>query len=307
MERNAAIVKKPVGVKRKTARYKEFAWEKSIAVLGSISIVILALIFLFLVKDGIPLFRHVGVAEFLFGDTWRPISEPPVFGILPLIAGSIVVTLAAAAMSVPMGVGCAIYIAEIADPRAKEFLKVVVELIAGIPSVVLGFIGVLTLAPFVQEIFDLPTGLTAFTGAVVLAFMAVPTIATISEDAIYSVPREYREASLAMGATRWQTIYKVIIPASSSGILAASLLGVGRVIGETMVVMMVCGNAPVIPNTIFQPVRTMTATIAAEMGETVHGGDHYMALFAVGLALFAISFAINAAASGAARRRGAGA
>lgn len=279
--------------KKRKRNIQEFVIDKIIAVAGSASIVILALIFIFLLKDGLPLFREYSIVDFLSGRTWHPISEPPIFGILPLIAGSMLVTIGAAAISVPLGIGCAVYIAEIAGPRSKEFFKVLVELIAGIPSVVLGFTGIAVLSPWLKDIFELPTGLTAFAGSVVLAFMAVPTIATITEDAIYSVPRQYAQASLAMGATRWQTMYKVVLPAASSGILAAALLGIGRVIGETMVVMMVCGNAPVMPSGIFQPVRTMTATIAAEMGETVRGGDHYYSLFAIGIVLFAISFLIN--------------
>jgi len=287
------------------SKLKEYFWEKLIAILGSVSIIVLVLIFVFLLKDGLPLFGKISIREFLGSGIWRPISTPAEFGILPLIAGSLLVTALAAVISVPLGVGCAVYIAEVANPRVKETLKIVVEMIAGIPSVVLGFIGIIVLSAWVKDFFNLPTGLTAFTGAIMLAFMAVPTIATISEDAIYSVPREYKEASLAMGATRWQTIYRIIIPAATSGILAAALLGIGRVIGETMVVMMVCGNAPVIPKSIFEPVRTMTATIAAEMGETVRGGGHYSALFAIGVTLFAISFVINLAADIVVRRKGA--
>lgn len=262
------------------------------------------LILFFLLKDSLRFFQKVTLGEFLFGEKWYPISTPPKFGILPLIIGTFLVTITATVISVPLGVGCAVYIAEIANPRIKEYLKIIVELIAGIPSVVLGFIGLLILAPAAREILNLPTGLTAFTGAVILAFMAIPTIATISEDAINSVPRDYREAAMALGASRWQTISKILVPAAFSGILAAILLGIGRVIGETMVVMMVCGNASAIPKSIFQPVRTMTATIAAEMGETVQGSLHYEALFAIGLFLFIISFCINFLADLAIRRKG---
>jgi len=288
----------------KTKKQLEWLYEKTIKFLGYISIVILLLIFFFLLKDGLQLFSKVSLGDFLLGDKWYPISSPPKFGILPLITGSLVVTLTAALISVPLGIACAIYIAEIANPKIKEFLKIVVDLIAGIPSVVLGFLGLLVLAPFIRELFNIPTGLTAFTGAVILAFMAIPTIASISEDAINTVPKDYREAALALGATKWQTICKILVPAASSGILAAALLGIGRVIGETMVVMMVCGNAAVIPKSIFQPVRTMTATIAAEMGETVYGSLHYEALFAIGLVLFLLSFCINFLADLAIRRKG---
>jgi phosphate transport system permease protein len=247
----------------------------------------------FLLRDGLPVFKTVSLKEFLLGKLWYPISQPAKFGTLPLIAGSMLVTALAIAISAPLGVGCAFYIAEVASPRAREFLKIIVELIAGIPSVVLGFIAMVTLSVWVKDAFHLSTGLTAFTGGVMLAFMAVPTIATISEDAIYAVPKDYREASLALGGTKWQTMHKVILPSAASGILAAVMLGVGRALGETMVVMMVCGNAAVIPHSIFQPVRTLTATIAAEMGETVRGGGHYQALFAIGITLFLMSFVIN--------------
>jgi len=290
----------------RSKRFKEILAEKAIAFLASFSIIVLILIFVFLLRDGVPFLKDYSPWKFVSGTIWRPISTPAEFGVLPLIAGSILVTIGAALISVPLGIAFAVYISEVAGTKSKEYLKILVELIAGIPSVVLGFLGIVVLSNWVKDIFALPTGLTAFTGSIMLAFMAIPTIATISEDAIYSVPREYREASLAMGATRWQTISCVILPAAKSGLTAAALLGVGRVIGETMVVMMVCGNAPVIPHTIFQPVRTMTATIAAEMGETVQGSSHYHALFAIGIVLFCISFLLNLAAVTAASRKKAG-
>jgi phosphate transport system permease protein len=199
-------------------------------------------------------------------------------------------------MSIPIGIGSAIYIAEIAPKWAKEILKAGIELLAAIPSVVLGFIGMVTLVPFVKNVFHLPTGLTALSGSIILAFMAMPTIVSIAEDALYSIPKTYKEAALAMGATRWQAIWRVMLRAASSGILAAIMLGIGRVIGETMAVMMITGNAAVIPHSLFAPVRTLTATIAAEMGEAVIGSEHYFALFAIGIVLFVISFAINVTA-----------
>jgi phosphate transport system permease protein len=194
---------------------------------------------------------------------------------------------------------CAIFIGEIAPRWIRELLKAGVELLAAIPSIVIGFIGMTMLGPIVKNLFHLPTGLTALTGSLALAFMAIPTIVSIMEDAISSVPRSYKEGSLALGATHWQTIHRVIIPAASSGIVAAVMLGIGRVIGETMAVMMLTGNASVLPKTILEPVRTMTATIAAEMGETVRGSEHYFALFALGLVLFVITFFINLAADAA--------
>jgi phosphate transport system permease protein len=274
-------------------KLKEFIIEKLILMCGLASIFFVILIFLFLLKEGLAVFKTVTPASFIFGKSWYPISEPPQLGILPLILGSLLVTLGAALISVPIGVACAIYIAEVAPLRAKEILKAGIELLAAIPSVVLGFIGMVTLVPWIKTIFNLPTGLTALSGSIMLAFMAMPTIVSISEDALYSVPKSYKEGSLAMGATHWQTIWRVLLPAASSGILAAVMLGIGRVIGETMTVMMITGNAAVIPQSILVPVRTLTATIAAEMGEAVAGSEHYFALFAIGIVLFIISFIIN--------------
>lgn len=277
-------------------KIKEFFIEKLILACGLASVVFVGLIFLFLLKEGLAVFQTVGPLKFLFGKSWYPISEPPQLGILPLILGSILVTFGAAVISVPIGVGCAVYIAEIAPPKTKEILKAGIELLAAIPSVVLGFIGMVTLVPLVKNIFHLPTGLTALSGSIMLAFMAMPTIVSIAEDALYSVPKSYKEGALALGATHWQTIHRVMLPAASSGILAAVMLGIGRVIGETMAVMMITGNAAVIPQSILAPVRTLTATIAAEMGEAVVGSEHYFALFAIGIVLFIISFAINVTA-----------
>lgn len=274
-------------------RTKERVIEGLIRACGISSIAIVALIFLFLLREGLALFQTVPVADFLAGDRWYPISEPPRFGILPLILGSGLVTLGAIALSVPMGIASALFVSEIAKGWVKETLKAGIELLAAIPSVVLGFIGIAILAPLIQRLFHLPTGLTALTGALTLALMAMPTIVSITEDALAAVPRGYREAALALGATRWQMMWRVLLPAASSGILAATMLGIGRVIGETMAVMMVTGNAAVIPRSLLRPARTMTATIAAEMGETVRGSDHYAALFAIGIALFVISFVIN--------------
>jgi phosphate transport system permease protein len=271
-------------------KLREFIIEKLVLLCGLASIFFVVLIFLFLLREGLAVFQTISPSAFLAGKSWYPISEPPLLGILPLILGSLVVTFGAALISVPIGVGCAIYIAEIAPKRLKEILK------AGIPSVVLGFIGMVTLVPFVKTVFHLPTGLTALSGSIMLAFMAMPTIVSIAEDALYSIPKTYKEGALAMGATHWQAIWRVMLRAASSGILAAIMLGIGRVIGETMAVMMITGNAAVIPHSLFVPVRTLTATIAAEMGEAVIGSEHYFALFAIGIVLFVISFAINVTA-----------
>lgn len=272
---------------------KEFIIEKLIFLSGIASILFVILIFLFLLKEGLSLFKTVNFKDFLWGRNWSPISEPARFGILPLLLGSLFVSLGATVISIPIGIGSAIYIAEIAPPRIKEILKSAVELLAAIPSIVLGFIGMVTLVPWIKKMFNLPTGLTALSGAILLAFMAMPTIISIAEDSLYSIPKSYKEAAIAMGATHWQTIYRVILPAASSGILASVMLGIGRVIGETMAVMMVTGNAPLIPKSLLSPVRTLTATIAAEMGEVVSGSEHYFSLFAIGIILFIISFVIN--------------
>jgi phosphate transport system permease protein len=274
-------------------KLKEFIIEKLIFLCGISSIIFVILIFVFLVKEGIIFLKYVSIKEFIIGKNWYPLANPPQFGILPLIVGSLLVTLGAMIISIPMGIACALYIAEIVNPKFKDLLKSGVELLAAIPSVVIGFVGMVTLVPLVKNIFNLPTGLTALSGSIMLAFMAMPTIVSIAEDAITAVPKRYKEAALALGATQWQTIYKVILVAASPGIFAAVMLGVGRVIGETMAVMMITGNAALIPHSFLQPVRTLTATIAAEMGETVRGSDHYYALFAVGITLFIITFIIN--------------
>jgi len=274
-------------------KIKEFVIEKLIFLSGIASIVFVVLIFVFLLKEGISLFKNHGLGDFLGGKLWYPVSDPPKLGILPLILGSLLVTAGAIAIAVPLGIAAAFYIAEIVHPKVRDLLKSCVEILSAIPSVVLGFIGMVTIVPFIKKFFGIPTGLTALTGSIMLAFMALPTIISISEDAINSVPREYKEGALALGATHWQTLHRVIIHGALPGIIAAAMLGIGRVFGETMAVMMVTGNAAVIPRTLLQPVRTLTATIAAEMGEAVRGSDHYYALFAIGIVLFVISFIIN--------------
>ena len=271
----------------------DFIIEKIIFLCGILSIIFVILIFGFLLKEGFAFFKDFGILKFIFGKFWYPTSDPAQFGILSLIVGSVFVTVGACAIAVPIGVMAALYISEIAPKGVRDVLKSFVELMAAIPSVVIGFVGMVTIVPLVRSIFDIPTGLTAFTGSVMLAFMAMPTIVTISEDAIRSVPWSYKEGALALGATKWQTIRRIVLKAAMPGIIAAIMLGIGRVVGETMAVMMITGNAAHIPNSIFEPVRTMTATIAAEMGETVRGGMHYRALFAIGLVLFIITFIVN--------------
>lgn len=277
-------------------RIREFVIERMIFLSGILSIVFVVLIFAFLVKEGLSIFWQVPLSDFLFARNWYPISDPPQFGILPLILGSILVTAGAGIISIPLGIASALFIAEIAPRRTKEVMKAGIELLAAIPSVVIGFIGMMTLGPMIKSIFNLPTGLTALSGSITLAFMAMPTIVSIAEDAITAVPRQYREAAIAMGATKWQTTWRIVAYAARPGMMAAVMLGIGRVIGETMAVMMVTGNAALIPHSFLQPVRTLTATIAAEMGETVQGGEHYVALFAIGIVLFIITFLINGVA-----------
>lgn len=257
------------------------------------SILIVVLVFLFLGRESIPFIADHGFSN-LFGSEWRPVSfENEQFGILPLITGSILVTLLATLIAVPFGVISAIYIAEMATPVEREIWKPVIEMLAGIPSVVLGFFGLVVVAPLVKETFGLNSGLNALTGALLLALMAIPTIITISEDAIRNVPQSFKEASFSLGASKLQTIWKVTVPAALSGIVAAVMLGVGRVVGETMAVMMVTGNAAIITFSPTESVRTMTATIAAEMGEVPFGSDHYHALFVIGVVLLIMTFGLN--------------
>ena len=262
-------------------------------VIASASVTILFLIMLFLFKEGLPIFKTVTVKEFIFGGFWYPTSDPADFGIFPLIVASLSVTALSAALSIPLGVLTAIYLSEIATYRVGEIVKPVVELLAAIPSVVIGFFGMVVVAPFLQRMFDIPTGLNLFNASLMLAFMAVPTISSISEDAIHSVPVALREASLALGATQFETIVRVVIPAAISGISTAVILGMSRAIGETMVVLMVAGGAAMVPESIFDPVRPMPASIAAEMGEAPIGGDHYYALFATGIVLFLFTLLFN--------------
>jgi len=272
---------------------REKAIRLSFLLTASVSILVLFLILVFLFVEGFPIFKKVSVPAFLFGREWYPTSSPPDFGILPLLAASLAVTLLSALMAIPLGVMTAIYLAEIAAARIREIVKPLVELLAALPSVVIGFFGMVVMAPFLQDFLDLPTGLNLFNASLMLAFMSVPTICSISEDAIYSVPRELKEASLALGATHWETILRVMLPASLSGISTAVILGMSRAIGETMVVLMVAGGAGLIPTGIFKPVRPMPASIAAEMAEAPFRGDHYHALFAIGVVLFLFTLCFN--------------
>ncbi len=263
---------------------------------GWLAIIILGAIAAFLIHNSVRAIQEAGIGTMLSTTAWYPTSSPGKFGLLPLIVGSLYVTGVALLVSVPVGVGAAVFISEFSGRRVKDVMKTIIEFMAAVPSVVYGLIGVAVLIPLVKDIFALDSGMTALTGGVVLGIMSIPTVITISEDALHAVPADLRRGSAALGNTRWQTTYKVTLPAAGSGIFAASMLGLGRAIGETMAVLMLTGNAAVMPASVLESVRTMTGTIAAEMGEVVQGGLHYSVLFAVGLVLFIITFAINLAA-----------
>jgi phosphate transport system permease protein len=274
-------------------QFKERWMRRTFLIVATASVTVLLMITLFLFVEGIPIFSKVSVKDFVFGQYWYPTSDPPDFGIFPLIVGSLAVTFLSALMSIPLGVMTALYLAEIATPRIREWAKPLVELLAALPSVVIGFFGMVVVAPFLQQAFDIATGLNLFNAALMLAFMSIPTICSISEDAIYSVPNNLREASLALGATHLETLVRVVLPASISGISTAVILGMSRAIGETMVVLMVAGGAAMLPDSIFSPVRPLPASIAAEMAEAPYHGDHYYALFATGIVLFIFTFIFN--------------
>jgi len=281
----------------KRTHWSEFVIEALIRVLGFSTVGFVLLIFVFLLREGVPIFLEAQPSNVL-GARWYPTFG--LFGTLPLILGSALVTLTAIVIALPLGVATAVFVREVAPNWAREVLKPMIEVLAGIPSVVLGFLGMTLVAPLVRTTLGVPTGLTAFTGALLLAYMALPTIISVAEDALDAVPRGYRDAGLAMGATHWQTIWRVVVPAARSGILTAVMLGMGRAIGETMAVLMVTGNAARLPlglDAFFRPVRTMTATIATEMGEVAQGSTHYHALFGIGIILFVLTFVINLVAA----------
>lgn len=277
----------------KGRRAIEKAVKIALFLIACASILTLGLIVIFLFAEGIPIFKKVTVLEFVFGEYWYPTYEPADFGIFPLIVASMAVTGLSSVISIPLGVLSALYLAETASAGVREIFKPVIELLAALPSVVIGFFGMVIVAPLLQRILGLPTGLNLFNASLMLAFMSIPTICSISEDAIFSVPRDLKEASLALGATHWETIRRVTVPAAVSGICTAVILGMSRAIGETMVVLMVAGGAAAIPRTIFDPVRPMPASIAAEMAEAPFRGDHYYALFATGIVLFLFTLGFN--------------
>ncbi|MGD0209888.1 MAG: phosphate ABC transporter permease subunit PstC [Desulfomonilia bacterium] len=288
---------------RKTLRtLKEAFYKWLFAILAFASLVFLTGIIITLLKEALPVFTKVRLTSFLFGQSWYPTATPPEFGIWPLIIASFTVTAGAMIVCAPIGIGTALFIHELAGHGQRAFLKPIIEILAGIPSIVYGFFGMVIVAPFLQNLLGIPTGLCAFTASLVLGIMATPTVASLAEDALSFVPRSFREASLALGANRWQTLTKVVMPAAGSGISTAIILGMGRAVGETMTVLMVAGGAAMVPKSIFDPVRPMTSTIAAEMGEAVLGSLHYHALFAIGLILFLITLGVNIVAEILSRR-----
>ncbi len=272
---------------------KEIAVKVSLTSIAWIALLSLCGIFIFLLLNSLPLFKTYSLYEFIFGMYWYPTSEPADFGIFPLIIASLCVTILSCIIAVPLGVFTAAYLAEIAHKKTRRIIKPFIELLAALPSVVIGFFGMVIVAPFLQNVLGIATGLNLFNAALMLAFMSVPTICSISEDAMHSVSNSLREASLALGATQWETLIHVIIPSALSGIGTAVMLGMSRAIGETMVVLMVAGGAAIVPTSLFDPIRPMPASIAAEMAEAPYFSDHYLALFAIGLILFIFTFCFN--------------
>ncbi|MGA1840317.1 MAG: phosphate ABC transporter permease subunit PstC [bacterium] len=261
---------------------------------GILIIIVLIGIFLLLVLTAIPAFKEISVLQFLFSANWNPTSfVKQTYGILAMVVSTFMVTLGALLIAIPLGIGTAAYLSDIAGHRVREIVKPIVEILAGIPSVVIGFLGIVMVGPMIAKVFRLPNGLNAVNGSMLLAVMALPTIISISEDALNSVPKSYQQASHALGANHWQTIIRVKIPAALSGIIAACMLGMGRAIGETMAILMATGCAPAMPKSFLDSVRTMTSTIAIELGEVPYNTTHYYALFGVGLVLFVMTFIVN--------------
>ncbi|WP_300356745.1 phosphate ABC transporter permease subunit PstC [Fusobacterium sp.] len=262
-----------------------------IFLIGSFNVIIVFLIFLFILTNSLKAFEDVSLSKFFFGREWISLSEK--YGLLPLLSGSLRVTFVALGISIPISIMSAVYMSEYASKKTRDIFKLLIETMSALPSVVLGYIGLYVLSTGIKNIFNLNTGLTALTGGILLSFMAIPTMVSIADDAIRALDPSYKEASLAMGANKLETVINIILPAAFPGIFAGIMLGFGRIIGETITVLMVTGNAPILAGGILSPVRTLTATIAAEMGEVVNGSTHYYILFAVGLVLFGISFITN--------------
>jgi phosphate transport system permease protein len=280
---------------RRAWALRESAVEWTIRLCGWSAIAFVFGIFFFVFYEAMPaLFGKLNLFEFFTSDVWRPTSEVrPQYGILALLIGTLAVTGLAMLLAVPVGLGAAVYISEFSRGRTRETLKVLIELLAAIPSVVWGFIGYMVIGPIIIRVTGAPVGVNLLNGGIILALMSVPIIVSVGEDALKAVPDSYREAALSLGANRWEMVYRVLFPAAKNGLLAAVLLGVGRAIGETMAVLMATGHAIQIPHSLLDPIRTLTATIAAELGETVQGEMHYSVLFVIGLLLFVITFAVN--------------
>lgn len=262
---------------------------------GYSSIILIFGILFFILKESFPfLINRFEFGEFFFSTNWNPASVSKItYGTLALIVGTVSVTILSMLIAVPLGLACAFYISEFCSPRARETYKILIEFLAAIPSVVWGFVAIMMINPLIISIFQVPVGLNVLNASVILALMSMPLIVSVGEDALRAVPESYREAAEAMGATRWEVAVRVLLPAAKNGLMAAALLGVGRALGETMAVLMATGHAVQIPESIFDPARTLTATIAAELGESPKGGEHYQSLFVIGLVLFLISFAVN--------------
>lgn len=276
--------------------FREKAVESGLAALALLSLAVLAGIVFYLFREGLPVFASTGFLDFIFGTDWYPVGDQPDFEIGSLIAGSLAVTFLASLFAVPLGLMTAAYLSEVAANTTRRIIKPFIELLAALPSVVIGFIGMVLVAPWLQNRLGIATGLNLFNAALMLAFMAVPTICSIAEDALHAVPRSLKDASLALGATPWETLKNVTFPYALSGVGTAVMLGMSRALGETMVVLMVAGGAAIVPESIFDPIRPMPASIAAEMAEAPFGSPHYHALFATGIALFVMTFIFNAIA-----------
>jgi phosphate ABC transporter permease protein PstC len=273
---------------------KEYAVKAVLFAVTLTTVLTLGAVFFFIFSEALPTFGEIGIIEFITGPVWNPTSPTnPAYGILPLLCGTFLVSLGASVIAIPIGIGCTIYLAEIAHPKIRAFLKPAIEILAGIPSVVYGFFALVILSDWISAIFHNTYRLNALNGAIMLAVMMIPIMVSLAEDAMNSVPKELKEAAYALGATRWETLKGVVMPASLSGITAAIMLSIGRAVGETMTVLMACGNTPIITWNMLSSVETMTAAIAIEMGEVSFNSLHYHALFAVGAVLFVITFAIN--------------
>lgn len=284
------------------SRLPELMIETLIRVCGWSAILFVFGIFFFVFREGAPFLFSRGALSDLFGSSnWNPVGEPPHYGILGLLAGTASVTLLAMAIAVPLGLGAAVYVSEFSSPKIKETLKIAIEMLAAIPSIVWGFIAYMVMNPLIIQVTGAPVGVNILNAGIILALMSVPVIVSVGEDALKAVPDSYREAALALGAGRWEMVRRVLFPAARNGLLAAVLLGVGRAIGETMAVLMATGHANQIPHGVLDSVQTLTATIAAELGETVQGDAHYRVLFVIGILLFAIAFIVNLGADLAVR------